>query len=68
MTTYKIETSESYIGTGTVIYFIDKDGDKHEVIVCAKDAFSLGTFLRESAIMTEPDESKFQDIQIIKQP
>jgi hypothetical protein len=64
--TFKIKTSQSYIGIGTVFWHIDRDGDKHEVIICAKDEYALATMLKDSALMTDPDASKFQSIQITK--
>ena len=56
----------SYVGTGTIIYQVDRDGDKHEIIIAGRDAYSLATFLRESGVMADPDETKFQQIQITK--
>jgi hypothetical protein len=64
--TYKLNQEYAYTGTGTIIYCTDKDGDKHEIVITGKDAFSLATFLRESGVMAEPDEKKFQKIQITK--
>jgi hypothetical protein len=64
--TFKIKTSQSYIGTGTVIWHEDRDGDKHEIIICGKDAYALAAMLKDSGVMMKPDESKFQSIQITK--
>jgi hypothetical protein len=64
--TFKIKTSQSYIGTGIVFWHIDKEGDKHEIIICAKDRYALSTMLKDAALMVEPIESKFQLIQITK--
>jgi hypothetical protein len=64
--TYKLNQEYAYTGTGTIIYCTDRDGDKHEIVIAGLDAFSLATFLRESGVMADPDESKFQKIQITK--
>jgi hypothetical protein len=64
--TFKIKTSQSYVGTGTVFWHIDKDGDKHEIIICAKDEYALATMLKDSNLMFNPNASKFQSIQITK--
>jgi hypothetical protein len=64
--TFKIKTSQSYIGIGTVIWHEDKDGDKHEVIICAKDEYALATMLKDSNLKFAPHASKFQLIQVTK--